>query len=218
MFKNVLSTLDPVKKDEVIEKLEKETAMQKYWFYLGGAIVLMLATILISVFTMLKSKENAAPPTHIVNTKGEMVDVVTLPYPHQSIDSIVRWTQEAIMTSYTFTFSNFDQEVEQAEYYFTSDGYKQYLSALDAGKFRDEIIGKRLLVSLVPIQTPVLMGEPLYFNDTEIWQFGFVSVISYYGGRNVPPVKQKVIVTVVRVPSYQNHKGLSISEFNIVPI
>ncbi len=216
MFKSVLTSLDPAHKDEVLEKLENESAMQKYWFYLGGAIVLMFATILISVFTMLKSRDNAAPPTHIVNSKQEMVDVVTLPYPHQSIDSIIRWTQEAIMASYTFTFSNYDNEVDAAGYYFTPEGYTQYLNALEAGKFRDEIINKRLLVSLVPIQTPVLINNGYYF-DTEYWQFGFLSVVSYYGGKNVPPQKQMVQVTVVRVPSHQNHKGLAVSEFNIVP-
>lgn len=217
-MKDILYSLDKPPIDSISERLDREAITHKYWLNLGLAIILSVLTSLVAIFTLFKRSEPVVPITASVNqAKNKVSQIITLPFPHQSFQNVSGWVFDAIMSSYTFNFSNFDEAVEKSSYFYTPDGYKMYLNALEASKVKKDVLGKQLDVSIVPLQSPVLINSGV-FGKTEFWRFGIPVLVSYYGGK-VPVVqKQRIEVLVLRVPAYQNPKGLAISEFNMAPL
>lgn len=218
MFKSVLELLDKSHSDVISDRIDKEPIVAKYWFNLGGAILFSIITVLLAIVAMLKYDVKSPPATVGVNVKNHTgQQLVTLPFPHQSFKNVSAWIVDAVTAAYSFDFNNYDAQVERAAYYFTPDGYKTYLTALDANKIRQNVVGRKLQIAVVPMQNPVLINGGT-FGSTEFWRFKIPVLVSYYGGKE-PVVKKTMIeLLVLRVPAYQNYKGLSITEFNMSPI
>lgn len=218
MFKSVLELLDKSPSDVISDRIDKEPIVGKYWFNLGGAIVFSIIAILVAIIAMLKYDVKSPPATIGVNLKNHTgQQLITLPFPHQSFKNVSAWIVDAVTAAYSFDFNNYDAQVERAAYYFTPDGYKTYLNALEANKIRQNVVGRKLQIAVVPMQNPVLVNGGT-FGSTEFWRFKIPVLVSYYGGKE-PVVKKTMIeLLVLRVPAYQNYKGLSITEFNMSPI
>lgn len=220
-MKDFLFFLDPPNKDETFERISKEAISNKYWNLLGISMIALLMTMLIAGYTMFKLSEPSVPITFSIkkinNTYTQPEQLITLPYPHQSYKNVSGWIVDAMQTIYTLSFDKFYDQVEQAEYYFTPDGYKTYINALKSNKLEEEIISKQLEIAIVPMQDPAYIGGGK-FGDTEWWRYRVPSLASYYGGKEPVIQKYMIEILVIRVPSYQNHKGLAIAEFNMIPI
>lgn len=217
-MKSFLFFLDKPLDDGIMDSINKEPIVKKYWFQLGFSIMALLITIVLGVFSFLKYEYQDAPETHAVNLEKKTSErLVVLPYPHQSFANVGSWALEAITSAYSFDFNDYDKQVNRAAYYFTAEGYSQYLNALTLNGIRESVIGKKLQISIVPLQDPVFvnMGS---FGNTEFWRIRVPTLTSYFGGKD--PVIQKMLVEVLvlRVPAYKNHKGLAIAEFNMTPM
>lgn len=220
MFKGVFKFLDPYPQDELTERIEKEPGVAKYWYLLGGALVFSVVAMLVAGITVWKLRKPAYPPTYSVLMKdgqrvGQPVLINTLPYPHQSFRNIQAWVIDAISAAYSFDFYNFDQQVNNAGYYFTPDGYASYLRALRGADMEDKIKKQQLVVSIVPTRDPVEitwggLGENYY------WWIRVPVLVSYSGGKKPVLSAYKIELLVVRTPPHKNHRGLAIAQFNMI--
>lgn len=218
MFKVLLKTIAKQPDDAIAERLEKEPIVNKYWINLGAALALSLATIGTGMLVILKRSHVNPPETNVVNlTKKTIQTVVTLPYPHQSFKNLSGWVVEAIRVSYGLKFSNIDEQIANAEYYFTPTGYAMYLRALEGSHLKADILSKKIEVAVVPIQNPVLINSGTV-GDTEFWRLRLPILTSFYAGKDPVIQSNMVEVLVIRVPAYKNPKGLAITEFNITNI
>lgn len=218
MFKNFLFFLDKPVNDGLSDRIDSEPIVAKYWFNLGATIVCLIIACLFGTFSILTYDNKEAPITFSVNKKTNVKEeLILLPYPHQSFKNISEWIVDAVTASYSFDFRNYDKQVEKAGYYFTPDGYRTYLNALIITKVKQSVIDKKLEISIIPLQNPVLINGGS-FGSTEFWRFQLPVRVSYYGGKEPVIQSLNVEVLVLRVPTYQNYKGLSIAEFNMVPI
>ena len=217
-MKEIIYALDRPPKDSIAERLDKESVTKKYWFNMGISIVILLITCIISAVTIVKSSTPKVPYTMAVNIKqNKGYEITTLPYPHQSFKNVSGWLFDAIMLSYSFNFNNYYSQVEKSSYFFTPQGYDMYLKALTASKIETDIMLKKLDITTVPLQEPVLINSGV-FSSTEFWRFRVPVLVSYYGGKTPVIQKQLIEVLILRVPAHNNPKGLSISEFNMIPL
>jgi hypothetical protein len=220
-MKPVLDALDRSPQDELLERIEKEAVSKKYWVALGGSILLLLGTMLINGGTMLKKQKIQPAPLLTVVKKDGVLDPatiqqvpLTLEFPHQSFKNVSNWIEDAIGVTYSFGFLNIDQQIEKAEFYFTPAGYETYKMALNTSGVRKEIIEKKLEVSTITMQEPVLINGGIN-GDTEFWRFRVPVLVSFSGGKEAVIEKRMVELLVLRVPSYLSHKGLAIAEYNM---
>lgn len=214
-MKEIIYALDKPPQDSINDRINQETIAKKYWFNLGVSILFLIFATVLAGFSLAKRKDIPAVTFTIDRKNNTIQETLTLPYPHQSFKNISGWVFEAIMASYSFDFNSYYDQVDRASYYFTPEGYSMYLNALKVSKIENQVVGNKLEVSTVPLQEPVLINGGS-FGSTEFWRYRVPVLVSYYGGK-VPVVeKQMVEVLVLRVPSFQNPKGLSISEFNMV--
>ena len=218
MFKSLLKVISQQPDDSIAKRLEKEPIVNKYWFNLGAAIVLPIATMLVGGLVL--AKRSNLQPAEIggySQTKGTVTPLISLPYPHQSFKNVSGWLEDAIRASYAFSFSKIDQQIEDAEYYFTPTGYSMYLDALKLSHIREDVLSKRINIGVVPIQNPVLINSGSV-GDTEFWRLRVPILTSYYAGKDPVIQSNMVEVLIIRVPAYKNPKGLAITEFNIVSL
>jgi hypothetical protein len=221
MFKPVLDALDKVEQNGLSERIDSHPATKKYWLTLGGSIVLLTGTIFINVVTLIKRKDIQPAVTSSVIMKDGHVDVnsvkripVTLPAAHQTFKNITSWLTDAISETYTFSFTNFYQQADKAEQYFTPEGYKSYVNALKMNNVEKDIMNKKLEVAAIPLQTPVLINGGSYGNN-EFWRFRVPILVSVQGGKDPVVDHYMMEVLILRVPSYVNHKGIAIAEYNM---
>lgn len=213
MFNVVLNLLIKRDQDSLSERLDKDKNVQKLFNFLGGVIVFSLLSTIIMGITVFKNQKIPPRPTFAVTEKNSY-PIRTLPYPHQSIKNVQSWLTDAIMASYSFSFSKYQEQVDAAEFYFTPEGYKTYLTALAANKIEETVVNKNLKISIIPIQQPVSINNGTY-GDTEFWRFRVPAIVSYYGGKEVINQKFLIETLVIRVPAYKNHRAFGIAEFNM---
>lgn len=215
MFKAILDMLDKVPEDSLTERINKDPVGKKYYFYLGGAILFSICFIMVSMLSITKFKNSVAPPTFMIKTESmEIEQIITLPFPHQSLKNVQSWLTDAIMTAYSFNFNTYHEQVAAAEFYFTPEGYATYVQSLRLNRIEEEVVGKNILISSIPIQDPILINAGMV-GDTEFWRFRVPILVSYIGGKEVINEKFIVETLVLRVPAYQNHRALGIAEFNM---
>lgn len=218
MFKAVLDLLDKVPEDSLTERINKDPIGQKYYFYFGGAILFSIAFVVISLISIMKFKNSVAPTTYMIKTESmEAERIITLQYPHQSMKNVQSWLKDAIMTAYSFNFNTYREQVAAAEFYFTPEGYATYVNSLRLNRVEEEVVGKNILISSIPLQDPILINAGMVGN-TEFWRFRVPVLVNYIGGKEVVNERFMVETLVLRVPAYQNHRALGIAEFNMVPM
>jgi len=214
-MKEIVYSLDTPPKDATDERINKEPITKKYWMNIGLTVVFLCVTIIMTLLLMMKKRDTPAQTFTVDRKNNTLQNTVTLPYPHQSFKNISGWVFEAIMASYSFDFNNYHKQIDRVSYYYTDNGYKTYLQALQTSKIESQILLNKLEISTIPLQEPVLIKGGA-FGTTDYWRYRVPVLVSYYGGKTPVFEKQMVEVLVLRVPSYQNPKGLSIAEFNMV--
>lgn len=210
-FKKFFYTLDKPIEDENLERIEKEPLFSKYLMLLGLSIFLSILAMLLNFYSMTKREVIEAPIAVAEKPNGEVEQIITIPYAHQSFKNLTSWVKDSITAIYTFDFNNFDKRVADAEYYFTRNGYSTYLNALELSGIKKDVLEKQIIVSIVPVGEPIMINSGM-FGDTEFWRFRVPVMIAYLGGKNNINTKYTVEMLVLRVPSHENHKGLGISQ------
>jgi len=222
MFKSVLESLDRSEQDGLSERINKEPYTKKYWITLGGSVLLLVASIGINIISM-NSKKTDLAATFSYVVKDSVIDVksekllITLPYAHQSFKNVSSWIIDAIGETFSFGFANFNEQIDKSQYYFTTDGYKTYLNALKRSGVEESIKKNKLEVSILALQDPVMINGGKS-GGTEFWRFRLPVLVSFSGGKEAVIEKYMMELLVLSVPSYQNHKGLAIAEYNMSPI
>lgn len=217
-MKGILFFLDKPQQDGIMESVNKEPVVKKYWFLLGMTFLCLLVSLVIGLMSLFFYTHQTSPETYAINlhekTKQQLV---VLPYPHQSFSNVSSWAIDAITSSYSFSFNDFDEQLKEIAYYYTPAGFVTFQNSLVANQIRESVVGNKLQISIVPTQDPVFVNMGT-FGSTEFWRIRVPVLTSYFGGRE--PVVQRMLVEilVLRVPSYQNHKGLAIAEFNMTPM
>lgn len=117
MFKGILNFLDKAPSDELDAKIEREPIVKKYWLHLGGSILCLILFMLVSIMIILQNSKIPERPTFLYTPK-ELIKTPTLPYPHQSMNNIQAWLTDAIVTAYSFSFANMDEQTAKVEYFF----------------------------------------------------------------------------------------------------
>lgn len=206
--------------DALEERIEQETKVNQQINFLGYSIICTLFSIIIMIFCIYKSSHIPPRPTFevfsekgiVTNPEKQINNIVTLPVPHQSLKNVSGWLLTALNTIYGVGFDNIEEKIEQANYYFTPEGYASYLKALETSGFKEDIIRKKLKITLLATQDPVLINGGSA-GDLEFWRLRVPVLISYLGGRDIVTAQKMIEVLIVRVPAYKNEKGLAISEF-----
>lgn len=143
---------------------------------------------------------------------GRLTPLVPLNMPNQSDSAILQWSTQAAIAAYTYNFVNYQNELKAASAYFTRTGWGQYLKALKDSKSLEIVKKKKLIVSAVAAQAPVILQKGM-LNNRYQWRIQIPVLISYQSASENIRQRHLVSLLVKRISTLETPRGIGISQF-----
>lgn len=151
-----------------------------------------------------------APTYFATNADGGLIKLVPLDRPNMSTATIVQWATDAAVSAYTFDFSGYRRQLSQTQArYFTSDGWKSFLRALESTKILDTVIKEKLIVNAAVTQAPVIKASGVV-RGRYTWVIQMPMVVTYQSSNASNSVNLLVTLTVERVSLLDSPRGVGV--------
>jgi len=149
---------------------------------------------------------------YAITSDEKLIRLRALRAPNMSTAALLEWVSEAATTVYTMNFNNYNQVISSVRPFFTEIGYENFKSAIQAAGITNTIVRKRLVVSAVVTDTPVVLKEGI-INGYYAWQVQFPMLLTYQSASD--QIQSRIILTllVTRIPTTESVKGLGIASF-----
>lgn len=156
-------------------------------------------------------------PTHplyfATDSISRIIPIVPVSQPNMSTDQVAAWTVKAVQKAYSYDYVNYRAQLQQAERYFTTYGWNQYISALTAADNLRAIQERKWVVIAQVIEQPKLVAQGI-LGGHYAWKFTMSALATYLQ----PPYDDKskfsnplnITVIVERQPILQSDQGLGI--------
>ncbi|MGQ3889324.1 DotI/IcmL family type IV secretion protein [Legionella sp. CNM-1927-20] len=116
------------------------------------------------------------------------------------------WANEAIVSTYTYSFNNFIQRQREIARYFTAQGWTSYSNALNASKLPEVVAKNNYFVSAVATMPPEV--KKLGQNQ---WQATMPLLVVYKNPQFQQKQTLEVTIYFSQVPNNQGVRGLAIN-------
>lgn len=152
-------------------------------------------------------------PTYFATTSaGGLIEITPLSAPNLNANALLQWATQAATDAYTFNFVDYKESLQEARANFTPSGYQSFLQAIKDSNILDDVLRKKLVVSAVPTNTPVIVNEGIA-GDVYAWRVQLPMLVSFQSSTEV--IKQDVVLTmlITRVPTLDSPQGIGIAQF-----
>ncbi|MCS5711129.1 DotI/IcmL/TraM family protein [Candidatus Berkiella aquae] len=184
-----------------------------YSFLLYASLGLISTILVLFTWDFYDRTHHPIPPSFAVSADDQLIRLRTLSQPNLTTEALLRWAATAATTIYTFDFYNYNEVLKDARVFFTKAGYENFRSAITAAGIINTIVRKRLVVSAVITDTPVVLKEGQIATGNYAWQVQFPMLLTYQSASE--QLKSKIIITMLvsRVPTAESVNGVGIASF-----
>lgn len=183
------------------------------------AILLISVAINILLISLLLYIINHPPAPRYFPTglNGRVTTLYPLNRPNQSDESMLQWAGSAAIAAFSYNFVNYREELQASSGFFTADGWRLFLNALEQSNNLDAVREKKLIVSAVPISPPVIVRKG-YVANRFTWIVRIPILVTYQGGDAYTQQSNMVEMRVTRVSTLNAPRGIGISQFVVSPL
>lgn len=144
---------------------------------------------------------------------GSLIELIPLGMPNQKDAVVAQWTQNALVDTFSFNFTNYVQRLNESTMeWFTREGGEGLLQALDSVGVITSIRDRQMLLSLTLDHTPILIQQGPNETGTWSWTFQANAVMTYRTQAQEFSNKVKFQITVERRSIMDNAEGLGITK------
>lgn len=184
-----------------------------------GLIALSLTLAFASLAVFYTTAKRIKPPALLfIQADGGLSGIQADVLPNQSREAVKDWAREAVSKAYTLDFLNADRSLASAEPYFASDAWPVFRRTMAASPLRAEVLKNKLNVSIVARTAPIIDITARDAGGEFAWKLLIPSTLSYSGDAPTKVEDVLVRVTVVRVPTTENPKGLGVLQMTFGPL
>lgn len=180
---------------------------------LMGVIVLLM---LVVGFVLYQLTHRPQPLFYANQANGQKIQLKPYDEPNLRPDTILRWASKAASVAYTFNFVNYNKQIAAARPYFTPDGWQDYLSSVSS--LINTVVQGQLFVNGVVAGAPVISNQGPLPGKGYVWRIQIPFLVTYQSADNVNKLHFIVVITVVRVPTDVNPRGIGIDQFVMVRV
>lgn len=178
-----------------------------------GALLMSLAMnlILLTLTTILFFSKT--PPVYFATqTDGSLIAIQPLDMPMIDQEALITWATRAAVASYSFNFLDWQNDLQNAQQYFTSSGFNNFVDALKASGNLDTVVAKRLVVQATVVDVPRIVQQGI-IKGRYAWKIQIPMLVKYMSASE--ELRQPILVTmlVARVPTTQKPQGIAIAQF-----
>jgi intracellular multiplication protein IcmL len=171
-----------------------------------GMNLALIALVVIQFFT------KPAPVYFATQSNGSLIEIQPLTEPMVDQDMLITWATRAAVASYSFNFVDWQNNLQNAQQYYTETGFKNFTEALKNSGNLDTVVAKRLVVQATVVDVPRIVNQGL-IKGRYAWKIQIPMLIKYTSASE--ELRQPVLVTmlVARVPTTQKPQGIAIAQF-----
>lgn len=156
------------------------------------------------------------PKYFATSLNGRITPLYPLNEPNQSDSAVLQWANQAAIASFSYNFVNYRSELQAASGFFTSDGWTQFLSALQDSNNLDAVKAKKLIVSAVATRAPIILQKgPL--NGRYTWRVQMPILVTYQSASEFSQQNNVVTMLITRVSTLNSPRGIGIAQFIVTP-
>jgi len=126
--------------------------------------------------------------------------------------ALLVWANEAVIKIYTYNFANYQQQLQQAARYFTSEGWQVFINEFTDSKTLDTVKSNEYKVSAVATRPPVLLQKGLVGEKQFIWQVEMPILVLYQNAEGKEQ-EQHLTVQLSITENQTGVRGLGIVQF-----
>ena len=172
---------------------------------------IVLASLLVYLIT-----HPPAPKYFATSISGRITPLFPLNEPNQSDSAVLQWANQAAIAAFTYNFVNYRTELQASSGFFTSDGWDQFLSALQQSNNLDAVKAKKLIVSAVATRAPIILQKGV-LNERFAWRVQMPILVTYQSASEFSQQNNVVTMLITRVSTLNSPRGIGISQFVVGP-
>lgn len=151
-----------------------------------------------------------------MNPKQERMQLAGIIMPNMTNSAILSWSTTSITEIMTMGFGDYEQHLKGQKFRFTDSGWESFATAFDEQKIGDSFRKHQLVLTTVPSNSPVILGQGENPQHIYQWNVQLPVVMTYATNNNVSRRQSSVIdIQIVRVPSDQNPAGIGIKSWSV---
>ena len=171
----------------------------------------VLASTLVYVFT-----HPPAPQYFATSINGRITPLFPLNEPNQSDSAVLQWANQAAIAAFSYNFVNYRNELQASSGFFTSEGWRQFLGALQESNNLEAVKAKKLIVSAVATRAPIILQKGL-LNGRYAWRIQMPILVTYQSASEFSQQNNVVTMLITRVSTLNSPRGVGIAQFVVGP-
>lgn len=153
-------------------------------------------------------------PRYIVQQNdGTLTPIIPLRQPIANKNAVTQVVVDAIHTLHAIDFKNYKAQLNDASVYFTKTGFQRYLKELEGTGTLAAIKARQLVLSSTVTAPPVIVKE-YDIGGIYAWDVEVPYQVSYFGAGFSQDTQVTAKITLVRIPTTENPRGIAIAGFN----
>lgn len=188
-------------------------------FYRDGQrkMMLILLISIISNFILLSMliyivSHPPAPKYFATSINGRITPLFALNEPNQSDSAVLQWANQAAIAAFSYNFVNYRSELQAASGFFTSEGWDQFLGALEQSNNLEAVKAKKLIVSAVATRAPIILQKGI-LNGRFSWRVQMPMLVTYQSASEFSQQNLVVTMLITRVSTLNSPRGIGIAQF-----
>ncbi|KTD13333.1 type IVB secretion system apparatus protein IcmL/DotI [Legionella jamestowniensis] len=157
-----------------------------------------------------------APKYFATSINGRITPLFPLNEPNQSDSAVLQWANQAAIAAFTYNFVNYREELQASSGFFTSEGWTQFLNALQESNNLDAVKAKKLIVSAVATRAPIILQKGI-LNGRYSWRVQMPILVTYQSASEFSQQNNVVTMLITRVSTLNSPRGIGISQFVVGP-
>lgn len=179
-----------------------------------GAFALSLLAILFLIFVIIFLTRNPSHPLYFATDNvSRLIQIIPKARANMSTEEMLNWAEDAVEAAYTYDYLNYPGQLQSAQKYFTTYGWKQYMRALSASNNLVALKERKMIINAKVVQKPKVLTQGI-LSGAFAWRVEMPVLVTYllppYDGSKKFSNALKVTMIVQRQPALQGYKGLGI--------
>ncbi|MFZ4077074.1 MAG: type IVB secretion system apparatus protein IcmL/DotI [Legionellaceae bacterium] len=179
-------------------------------------LISMIANFLLAFLVGYVVTHPPAPKYFATSINGRITPLFALNEPNQSDSAVLQWSNQAAIAAFTYNFVNYRSELQASSGFFTSDGWTQFLKALEESNNLDAVKAKKLIVSAVATRAPIILQKGI-LNGRYAWRVQMPLLVTYQSASEFSQQSNVVTLLITRVSTLNSPRGIGISQFVVGP-
>lgn len=205
------------KSDPIIQVIKRNKELERRTQKALGVNVILAGAVVVSLIgnVMLGTRTPPEPRYILQQNDGTLIPIIPLSQPIANKNAVTQVVTDAILAVNAIDFKNYRSQLNDASVFFTKNGWTKYQEEFERSGTREAMEKRQLVLTATVTQPPVITKE-YEINGFYAWDVEAPYEVNYFGSgfSNSTPLVARV--TLVRVPSVENPRGVAIAGFNSI--